>query len=61
MDFAHFLRELAEVHYSYCEKIVLVIPNLEECQLSLRLFNRILQYIERVGIPLLFSVVCPVH
>ena len=28
VDFAHFLRELVEVHYSRCEKIVLVMDNL---------------------------------
>ena len=28
VDFAHFLRELEEVHYSHCEKIVLVMDNL---------------------------------
>ena len=28
VDFAHFLRELVEVHYSHCEKIVLVMDNL---------------------------------
>lgn len=28
MDFAHFLRELVDVHYSHCEKIVLVMDNL---------------------------------
>ena len=28
VDFAHFLRELIEVHYSHCEKIVLVMDNL---------------------------------
>ena len=28
VDFAHFLRELTEVHYSHCEKIVLVMDNL---------------------------------
>lgn len=28
LDFAHFLRELAEVHYSHCEKVVLVLDNL---------------------------------
>ena len=28
IDFAHFLRELLEVHYSHCEKIVLVMDNL---------------------------------
>ena len=28
LDFAHFLRELVEVHYSHCEKIVLVMDNL---------------------------------
>ena len=28
VDFAHFLRELVEVHYSRCEKILLVMDNL---------------------------------
>ena len=28
VDFAHFLREMVEVHYSHCEKIVLVMDNL---------------------------------
>lgn len=28
VDFAHFLRELVEIHYSHCEKIVLVMDNL---------------------------------
>ena len=28
VDFAHFLRELVDVHYSHCEKIVLVMDNL---------------------------------
>lgn len=28
VDFAHFLRELAEIHYNHCEKIVLVMDNL---------------------------------
>ena len=28
VDFAHFLRELIEVHYSHCEKILLVMDNL---------------------------------
>ena len=28
VDSAHFLRELVEVHYSHCEKIVLVMDNL---------------------------------
>ncbi len=28
VDFAHFLRELVEVYYSHCEKIVLVMDNL---------------------------------
>ena len=28
VDFAHFLRDLTEVHYSHCEKIVLVMDNL---------------------------------
>ena len=27
-DFAHFLRELVDVHYSHCEKILLVMDNL---------------------------------
>ena len=28
VDFAHFLRELVDVHYSHCEKILLVMDNL---------------------------------
>ncbi len=28
LDFAHFLRELVETHYNHCEKIVLVMDNL---------------------------------
>jgi len=28
VDFAHFLHELVDVHYSHCEKIVLVMDNL---------------------------------
>ena len=28
VDFAHFLRELVELHYNHCEKIVLVMDNL---------------------------------
>lgn len=28
VDFAHFLQELVDKHYSYCEKIVLVMDNL---------------------------------
>lgn len=28
VDFAHFRRELVDVHYSHCEKIVLVMDNL---------------------------------
>ena len=28
VDFACFLRELVEVHYNHCEKIVLVMDNL---------------------------------
>lgn len=28
VDFAYFLRELVDVHYSHCEKIVLVMDNL---------------------------------
>ena len=28
MDFAHFLRELVEIHYNHCEKIVLAMDNL---------------------------------
>ena len=28
VDFAHFLRELVDIHYSHCEKIVLVMDNL---------------------------------
>lgn len=28
LDFAYFLRELVEVHYSHCEKVVLVMDNL---------------------------------
>ena len=28
VDFAHFLRDLTEVHYSHCEKIVLVMLSL---------------------------------
>ena len=28
VDFAHFLRELVDVHYHHCEKIVLVMDNL---------------------------------
>ena len=28
VDFAHFLRELVDIHYNHCEKIVLVIDNL---------------------------------
>lgn len=28
VDSAHFLRELVDVHYSHCEKIVLVMDNL---------------------------------
>lgn len=27
VDFAHFLRESAEVHYNHCEKIALVMDN----------------------------------
>ena len=27
VDFAHFLRELVDVHYSHCEKIVLIMDN----------------------------------
>lgn len=28
VDFAHFLRDLVDIHYSHCEKIVLVMDNL---------------------------------
>ncbi|RKJ70828.1 IS630 family transposase [Butyricicoccus sp. 1XD8-22] len=28
VDFAHFLRELVDIHYSHCEKIVLIMDNL---------------------------------
>ena len=28
VDFAHFLRELVDIHYNHCEKIVLVMDNL---------------------------------
>ncbi|MCI9484712.1 MAG: hypothetical protein HFH27_09675 [Clostridiaceae bacterium] len=28
VDFAHFLRELVDIHYSHCEKVVLVKDNL---------------------------------
>lgn len=28
LDFVHFLRELVEIHYNHCEKIVLVMDNL---------------------------------
>lgn len=28
VGFAHFLRELVDIHYSHCEKIVLVMDNL---------------------------------
>ena len=28
VDFAHFLRELVDIHYSHCEKNVLVMDNL---------------------------------
>ena len=36
VDFAHFLRELVEVHYSRCEKILLVMDNLNIHSISLR-------------------------
>lgn len=36
VDFAHFLRELVDNHYSHCEKIVLVMGNLNiHCTASL--------------------------
>ena len=28
VDFAHFLRELVDIHYNHCEEIVLVMDNL---------------------------------
>ena len=40
VDFAHFLRELIEVHYSHCEKIVLVMDNLTP---SLRCIRSLIQ------------------
>ena len=36
VDLAHFLRELVEVHYSRCEKILLVMDNLNIHSISLR-------------------------
>lgn len=33
-DFAHFLRELVEMHYNHCEKIILVMDNLNIYSIS---------------------------